>query len=177
MTSRENETMNEIIAENSEASKDTAHALNKVIAQTLNSRNIFRDAAGKASTAKLSSQFVDWKHKRDQFALDMQHWVTRLGHEPAVEPNATGWLHRQFVKARAAIESDTNYALVQEMQREEQSMIDVIDEALEVKELPTMVRDRLLLEKKEAAVIKEMMHQLEGTLEPDSYVDLNRQQN
>lgn len=177
MTPDKEQALKEIISENSETTEKIAHALNKVIAQTLNSRNIFRDAAGKATTTKLSSQFVDWKHKRDQFALDLQHWVTRLGHEPEVEPNAVGWMHRQFVKARAAIESDSNYALVQELQREEQSMIDGLEQALEVKELPVMIRDRLLLEKKEAAVMKEMMHQLEGPLEPKDYVDLNRQEN
>ncbi len=163
-----------IIVENEESRKEVCDLLNKVVAQTLNSSLVFLDCAGAAESVALSRTLMDLKHQRDEVSLTLQKIVSGLGHTPATEESFVSWIHRVWTKGRLAVESGVDHAIAKEVKHEEESMRLILEEAIAHPDMPLIPRAIMSRQLEQALAVRDMMDKVEEPLEPNSYVNLNR---
>ncbi len=122
-----------ITMQDSEWSPDSDPAvqlLNRLTAKSLGSRDEFLTFADKAAASGIFQLCMQIKQSREDFALDLQHLVTRVGGEPVTEESLGDWLHNAWTRVKLAFEADKDSAIVQEMISEERSMEQALSEAL-----------------------------------------------
>lgn len=160
--------------DHSESHSKAASVLNRVIAKALNSREEFLLFAGKADSTALYELCMNLKHRRDDFALRLQHEVSALGEEPATDQNFAGWIHKGWARVRLALEQENDYVIAAETIREEESMRLALNEALESGYVSDTLKPMLSAEVAHSESLRDMMEELKAKLEPKDYVDVKR---
>ncbi|MFM9873888.1 MAG: PA2169 family four-helix-bundle protein [Fimbriimonadaceae bacterium] len=163
-----------ILVDHSESNSESSTVLNRVIAKAINARDEFLLWAGKADSITLYELCIKMKHRRDEFALQLQHEVASLGQEPATEQNFAGWIHQGWTRIRLAVEPENDYVIASEMIREEESMRLALTDAMESGFVPKTVQHLLRAEIVKADELRKTMFDLKVKLKPDDYVDLNK---
>jgi uncharacterized protein (TIGR02284 family) len=163
-----------IAAEHSAPNNDLVKILNRVTAKAINSREEFLTFAGKAESQSLFKLCMDMKDRREVFASDLQHQVSGMGGEPVTDENFAGWIHHVWLRTRLAVESDSDYVIVSEAIREEESMRLALEDSMNEVNLPADIRAHFNQEKEYSESLRETMAQLKATLKPDDYVEVKK---
>lgn len=162
-----------ILEDHSEANEQASKVLNRVIAKAINSSKEFLTFSGKADSTALFDLCMKLKHRRDDFVLALQREVVSLGSDPATEQNFAGWVHSGWLKARLAVEPDSDFVIVSEAIREEESMRLALTDALKSGDVPLSVAPLLKTEMEFSENLRDTMKELKEKLKPEDYVDVH----
>ncbi|QYK54402.1 MAG: PA2169 family four-helix-bundle protein [Fimbriimonadaceae bacterium] len=162
-----------VLEDHSEANEHASKVLNRVIAKSINSSKEFLTFSGKADSTALFDLCMKLKHRRDDFILALQREVVSLGADPATEQNFAGWVHSGWLKARLAVEPDSDFVIVSEVIREEESMRMALEDALKSGDVPLHMRSALESEMAFSANLRNTMEDIKAKLKPEDYVDVH----
>lgn len=145
--------------------------LNRLTAKALGSRDEFLTFADKAKAAGVFELCMAVKQSREDFALDLQHLVSRMGGEPVTEESFGDWVHNAWTSVKLAFEPDKDPAVVQEMINEERSMEKALAEALEDSRLSVEAQDLIRGELEECRRTLQSMLPLEVVHRGEDSID------
>lgn len=117
---------------------DTIKTLNNLIETSEDGLKGFKEAAEKATEAKLKLLFNERAAACQQSANELQSLVTSLGGKPEKSGSVAGAAHRGWVKVKAAV-SDSNVAVLEEVERGEDYAKAAYGKALKA-DLPPQIR-------------------------------------
>src|SRR5579863_7286000 len=109
--------------------------LNGLIETCKDSQQGFNSAAEKLKDHESHTLFLKCYLQRAEFAGELQAEVTRMGSEPATSGSTLGAIHRGWIGLKTALAADTDYAILDEAERGEESALINYIEALR-KDLP-----------------------------------------
>jgi uncharacterized protein (TIGR02284 family) len=104
--------------------------LNELIETCKDSQKGFHSAAEKIKDPETHSFFLKCYLQRSEFAGELQAEVTRMGGEPATSGSAAGAIHRGWTGLMTAISTDTDYAILEDADHAEDSVVKTWIEAL-----------------------------------------------
>lgn len=122
-----------------QTTKEVSNHLNSLIQTCRDGERGFQSAAEAVEDTQLRSLFRDLSAQRNQFALELETEVARLGETPATEGTVMGALHRGWINLKSAIAGNDEAAVVSECERGEDSAVAAYRDALEA-DLPESTR-------------------------------------
>ena len=114
--------------------------LNDLIRVSEDGEQGFRLAAEKASDPELKMLFSERAQTCQSAAGELQSMVRQLGGKPEHGGSMSGSLHRGWVKAKTAVSSDDDVAVLEELERGEDMAKAAYARALSA-ELPEQIRE------------------------------------
>lgn len=121
---------------------DHAHdirILNGLIEAMLDSCEGYREAAEQAKNVMMAELFRQWASQRCQVTIELRATVRALGGEPQEDGTVLAAAHRVFLELRARM-SDTNKAVVQEVERGEDHIRHKFERALMDRKMGVVAR-------------------------------------
>src|SRR5438309_8744458 len=99
-------------------SKDSAvKILNDLIETSEDGKKGFAEAVEKSADPKLKMLFNDCAMQCEDAAQELRHAVQILGGQPETGGSLAGAAHRGWLSAKAAVKSDSNAAVLEEVER------------------------------------------------------------
>ena len=129
----------------------TIKILNGLIETSIDGEKGFRKAAEDAKGVDLKGLFNERAAECAQAVVELRAEVTRLGGKPEEDGSIAGALHRGWVAVKSSVTSNDDLAVLEEVERGEDSAKKNYREAL-AQELPGEVR--VLIEKQNQGVLR-----------------------
>jgi uncharacterized protein (TIGR02284 family) len=90
----------------------------------------FRAAAQYVGTPELKALFTELAEQRQQFALELEPHLNRLGGASASHGTSTGAVHRGWMNLKAHVPGHQDHTIIAEAERGEHAAISAYDDAL-----------------------------------------------
>ena len=111
--------------------KEIISVLDELIETLKDGHEGFRQAADAVSDPKLKSLFRDYSDQRSRFASALQTEARKFGEaNPETNSSAAGALHRGWINLKSAITGGSEYAILAECERGEDSAVEEFQEAM-----------------------------------------------
>ena len=123
------------------ANDHAVKVLNSLIETTLDSANGYREAADNARSSQFSSMFADRAARRAQLVGELQQVVRSFGGAPETDPSLLGKAHNKFVELKTAIAGGDDRAVINEVERGEDTIKAKYEAVLDDRELPSTARE------------------------------------
>ena len=118
--------------------EDTISTLNDLIEISKDGEEGFRKAAESVDDPQLKAFFLDRSKEVKESVFELQELVRDLGGKPAESTSIGGYLHRRWIDLKTAILSNDNLAVLNEVERGEDTALNAYIDAAN-KELPPQV--------------------------------------
>ncbi|MEO7345354.1 MAG: PA2169 family four-helix-bundle protein [Methylotenera sp.] len=117
---------------------ETISTLNSLIEISKDGEEGFRKAAESVNDPQLKTFFLDRSKEVKESVFELQELVRDLGGKPAESTSIGGYLHRRWIDLKTAILSNDNLAVLNEVERGEDTALNAYVDAAN-KELPPQV--------------------------------------
>ena len=121
-------------------SEHAVHVLNDLISLTLDSANGYKEAADNTESSQFKSMFQMRSQRRYELTRELQEEVRSFGGKPEDDQSLMGKMHNKFVDVKAALTGHDDKAVINEVERGEDTIRDKFRDASADNDLPEHAR-------------------------------------
>ncbi|PZD78667.1 PA2169 family four-helix-bundle protein [Mesonia sp. K7] len=114
-----------------ETRKEIANKLNEILERTYDAEKGYKDAAERVDNAKMKSFLNEQAQQRYDFGHELKSEIKNFGETPEKGGSVKGAIHRNWMDLKAAISSNSEERVMEEVQRGEQAALDEYDSVME----------------------------------------------
>jgi len=115
--------------------EEVSKSLNELLEKNYDAEKGYKDAAERVENASMRDFLQQQAQDRYDFGHELKDEIKNFGEEPDKGGSVKGAIHRNWMDLKAAVSSDSNEKVMEEVQRGEQSAIEEYDDILK-KDLP-----------------------------------------
>lgn len=131
-------------------SEEVVNQLNDLIEKHLDAQAGYEKVANETTNAYLKSFFEDKARQRKNFASELKREVYAIGGTPTQEGSFTGQMHRWLIDIRSSVTTNSQEAILEEVQRGEEASLEEYKEVMNNTNFPESTRN--LLERQRNAI-------------------------
>ncbi|MBT8266265.1 MAG: PA2169 family four-helix-bundle protein [Bacteroidia bacterium] len=142
-------------------SEKISKKLNELLVKNYDAERGYLKAIDSVDNKNLKMFFTKRASERSEFAKDLRTEIIRYGEIPENDGSLKGTMHRNWVKLKAALSSNNEEVVLEEVIKGEEESLKDYNEILSDRTLPPSI-DALLMKQKnaiQAAINKEKMHE------------------
>jgi len=117
--------------------EEVAKNLNQLLEKNYDAEKGYKDAAERVEHPKMKQFLQEQAQKRYDFGHELKTEITNYGEKPNKGGSVSGTIHRTWMDLKAAVSSDKQEEVMEEVQRGEQAAIDEYNEAIKADLPPT----------------------------------------